>query len=100
MKIERLKERLSAHIALTFQLYNVFTKMSRGYVRNFVKTENPVLKTPDGIYKYLAGKINLQTAIANAKQIARNNKGLPPSKCTPGTAVYEIFEKLKNYLGI
>ncbi len=55
-------------------------------------------KNRDDIYTLL--KPNLQTAIVNAKQIAQNNKGLPPSKCTPGTAVYEIFEKLKNYLGI
>lgn len=53
-------------------------------------------KNCDDIYSIL--KPNLQTAISNAKQLAERNTGLPPSKCTPGTAVYEIFEKLKNYL--
>ena len=34
----------------------------------------------------------------NAKRMETNNKGKPPSKCTPGTTVYEIFEMLEGYL--
>ena len=40
----------------------------------------------------------IKTAIANAKRTAENNKGLPPSQCEPGTAVYEIFELLGDYI--
>jgi hypothetical protein len=53
-------------------------------------------KNRKDIYSLL--KPNLQTAINNAKKVQKRNINLPPSKCTPGTAVYEIFEKLKNYL--
>jgi hypothetical protein len=53
-------------------------------------------KNRNDIYSLL--KPNLQTAINNAKKVQKRNTNLPPSKCTPGTAVYEIFEKLKNYL--
>lgn len=37
-------------------------------------------------------------AIANAKRILEYHKGAPPSQCSPGTAVYEIFDMLKSYL--
>lgn len=47
---------------------------------------------------YTLLKPNIKTAINNAKRTADENKGLPPSQCTPGTAVYEIFEMLEGYL--
>lgn len=50
----------------------------------------------DDIYSLL--KPYLTTAIKNAEQIADENKNLPPSQCSPGTTVYEIFKKLINYL--
>lgn len=53
-------------------------------------------KNRDDIYSLL--KPHLTTAIKNAKQVAAGNKNLPPSQSTPGTAVYEIFEKLISYL--
>ena len=58
--------------------------------------ESKYEKNRNDIYQIL--KPHLKKAINNAKRIANNNIGLPPSQCTPGTAVYEIFEKLKNYL--
>ncbi len=53
-------------------------------------------KNRDDIYDLL--KPNLDMAITNAKNILNNYKEQPPSKCTPGTTVYEIFEKLRSYL--
>ena len=53
-------------------------------------------KNRDDIYSLL--KPYLTTAIKNAEQIADGNKNLPPSQCSPGTTVYEIFKKLINYL--
>ena len=53
-------------------------------------------KNRKDIYSLL--KPYIKIAIKNAKYIKANNQGQPPSKCTPGTAVYEIFEKLENYL--
>ena len=50
----------------------------------------------EDIYALL--KPNIKSAIDNAKRIEANNEGLPPSQCTPGTAVYEIFEMLESYL--
>lgn len=53
-------------------------------------------KNREDIYTLL--KPNLKKAIENAKHINENNKGKPPSQCTPGTTVYEIFEMLGSYL--
>lgn len=53
-------------------------------------------KNREDIYMLL--KPYIKSAIDNAKRIAENNKGLPPSQCTPGTTVYEIFEMLNSYL--
>ena len=53
-------------------------------------------KNREDIYTLL--RPNLPTAIVNARQVAKRNEGQPPSSCTPGTSVYEIFEKLKSYL--
>lgn len=53
-------------------------------------------KNRDDIYEIL--KPNLKKAISNAKGISKKNNGLPPSKCTPGTNVYEIFEMLGKYI--
>lgn len=53
-------------------------------------------KNREDIYEIL--KPNMKKAIDNARRISENNKGLPPSQCTPGTAVYEIFDMLISYL--
>lgn len=53
-------------------------------------------KNRTDIYSLL--KPNLEIAIRNASKVAKKNKDLPPSQCMPGTAVYEIFEKLMPYL--
>ena len=53
-------------------------------------------KNREDIYSLL--KPNIKKAIDNAKRIEANNNGLPPSQCTPGTTVYEIFEILESYL--
>lgn len=53
-------------------------------------------KNSGKIYNEL--KPHLGTAIKNAKQIMELHKGLQPSQCTPGTKVYELFEKLKSYI--
>lgn len=53
-------------------------------------------KNRGDIYALL--KPNIKRAIDNAKRIKANNEGIPPSQCTPGTAVYEIFEMLQSYL--
>lgn len=53
-------------------------------------------KNREDIYTLL--KPNIKKAINNAQRIAGDNKGLTPSQCTPGTAVYEIFEMLESYL--
>ena len=53
-------------------------------------------KNREDIYTLL--KPNIKRAIDNAKRIEANNEGMPPSQCTPGTAVYEIFEMLSSYL--
>lgn len=37
-------------------------------------------------------------AIANAKRLEEKNYGKPPSRCAPGTKVYELIEVLKPYL--
>ena len=37
-------------------------------------------------------------AIANAKHLAADNHGKPPSRSAPGTAVYQLIELLKPYL--
>lgn len=53
-------------------------------------------KNREDIYTLL--KPNIKRAIDNAKRVKANNEGMPPSQCTPGTAVYEIFEMLESYL--
>lgn len=56
-------------------------------------------KNSNDIYEKLRSR--LPTAINNAKKIMAsygNNANTNPSKCTPGTKVYEIFEYLKPYL--
>lgn len=53
-------------------------------------------KNREDIYTLL--KPNIKKAINNAQRIADDNKGLTPSQCTPGTAVYEIFEMPESYL--
>lgn len=53
-------------------------------------------KNREDIYNVL--KPNLPAAITNAKSILASYNGLPPSQCTPGTTVYEIFEMLAPYL--
>lgn len=53
-------------------------------------------KNSNDIYNRL--KPNLYTAIKNAKNIMADYGERPPSQCTPGTNVYEIFEKLQDYL--
>lgn len=41
----------------------------------------------------------LNYAIRNAKRLLQNYpEGLAPSQCAPETSIYEIFEKLKDYL--
>jgi len=40
----------------------------------------------------------LDTAMANAKKLRKLHKAKSPSKCSPGTAVYELFDMLKPYL--
>lgn len=41
---------------------------------------------------------HLKIAIRNAKALIKKQQDIVPSRCTPGTAVYEIFEELKAYL--
>lgn len=42
---------------------------------------------------------HLDEAIRNAKRLLQNYPEMAaPSQCAPGTSVYEIFEKLKDYL--
>lgn len=53
-------------------------------------------KNRNDIYTLL--KPNTLTAIENAKSVLSNYNGMPPSQCTPGTTVFEIFEKLQNYI--
>lgn len=53
-------------------------------------------KNRDDIYYLL--KPGISTAIENAKSILSTYNGMPPSQCTPGTTVFEIFEKLQNYI--
>ena len=53
-------------------------------------------KDSDGIYSILKSK--LQKAIKNAKKIMETHGLAAPSKCTPGTNVYELFEKLATYI--
>ena len=53
-------------------------------------------KNSEDIYSML--RPNMYSAIKNAKNIMSNYEELPPSQCTPGTNVYEIFEKLQDYL--
>lgn len=40
----------------------------------------------------------MDTAIANAEQLDRRNKGKEPSKAAPGTKLYRLVKKLKPYL--
>jgi hypothetical protein len=43
--------------------------------------------------------LHLYEAVRNAKRLLQNYPaGSAPSQCAPGTSVYEIFEKLKEYL--
>lgn len=53
-------------------------------------------KDSDGIYSVFKPK--LQKAIKNAKKIMESHGLAAPSKCTPGTKVYELFEKLATYI--
>lgn len=53
-------------------------------------------KNSNDIYNRL--KPNLYEAIKNAKNIMSDYGKCSPSQCTPGTNVYEIFEKLQDYL--
>jgi hypothetical protein len=42
---------------------------------------------------------HLDDAIRNAKKLRKNYPEMAaPFQCAPGTSVYEIFEKLKDYL--
>ena len=38
------------------------------------------------------------TAIATAKRLMQKSEGIAPAACAPGTKVYEIIEKLNDYL--
>jgi len=40
----------------------------------------------------------LETAITNGKKLDKMNVKNPPSKCCPGTKVFELIEKLKPYI--
>ena len=54
-------------------------------------------KNSKDIYDRL--KPQLETAIKNAKKILeKHGDGTPPSACTPGTTVYQLFEKLQKYI--
>lgn len=53
-------------------------------------------KNSNDIYNKLKPK--LEDAIRNAKKILASHGDLPPSQCTPGTKVYELFEKLIDYI--
>lgn len=53
-------------------------------------------KNRNDIYDLL--KPHMIQAINNAKNLLDSYGKLPPSQCTPGTNVYEIFEKLQDYL--
>ena len=53
-------------------------------------------KNRDDIYALL--RPHLLLAIENAKSIMKSYNDTPPSKCTPGTKVYEIFDILSPYL--
>jgi len=53
-------------------------------------------KNSDEIYEKLKPK--LKTAIRNAKKIMKTHEDKPPSQCTPGTKVYELFEMLIKYI--
>lgn len=53
-------------------------------------------KNSDKIYQEL--KPRLKTAIKNANKIMKIHGTVPPSQCTPGTKVYELFEKLMDYI--
>ena len=81
---------------LHFMLLNSAVSRNEYYPKLSDELNFKYEKNLDDIYSLL--KPHLETAIRNAKQIADRNDGLPPSKCTPGTAVYAIFEKLKSYL--
>ncbi len=70
-----------------------YTKLSKCMLAN--KAGN-YCKNRDDIFDCL--KPYMETAIANAKKLEQDNEGRVPSACTPGTKVYQIFEKLKKYL--
>lgn len=53
-------------------------------------------KNSSDIYNKLKPK--LKDAIRNANKIIDSYDDLPPSQCAPGTKVYELFEKLINYI--
>ncbi len=53
-------------------------------------------KNSNDIYNKLKPK--LKDAIRNAKKILASHGDLPPSQCTPGTKVYELFEMLISYI--
>ena len=54
------------------------------------------VKNDDKIYDKL--KPMYKTAIRNAKKMLKAHEITVPSKCCPGTTVYEIFEYLKPYI--
>lgn len=66
-----------------------FPKLSKHMKRKYEKNQAD-------IFTLLFPK--LDTAIRNAKKIARRYADANPSECDPCTRVYEIFEMLKNYL--
>jgi hypothetical protein len=51
-------------------------------------------KNNEDIYKLL--RQSMQTAIRNAKKLEELHNGFPPSKCSPGTNAYKIFEFFIN----
>ena len=55
-------------------------------------------KNREDIYTILRSK--LKVAIMNAKQLEKNQNNKIPSRNSPGTKVYEIFETLSVYLSL
>ena len=53
-------------------------------------------KNRDDIYNIL--KPRMSEAVRNAKKLNESYGSAPPSKCSPGTKVHEIFEYLGSYL--
>jgi hypothetical protein len=58
--------------------------------------EGDYTKNRPDMYRILYPMIDF--AIANAKRLAAENQGKPPSRSAPGTKVYELIEILKPYL--